>query len=111
MREQFKWPPRSRLAFYRRTKLLFAETDRELDLSDTLMGIWPYYSRTVYMGISSRSTRWKSWTEEKLQKIEDLIRYDLDFDGYRVTITRLTEARRPCTKEFLWKLRIRTRGL
>jgi hypothetical protein len=63
------------------------------------------------MGLSSQSHRWQVWTEANLAKIENLIRYDLGFDGYRAIIKRLTKAKRPCTEEFLWKLQIRTLGV
>jgi hypothetical protein len=62
--EQFLWPPKCRLKIYkRRTKLLFSERDRRLDLSDTLMLEWPHHHRTVYMGVSTKSLRWKRWDE------------------------------------------------
>jgi hypothetical protein len=61
------------------------------------------------MGLSSKSIQWRIWTEEKLTRIENLIRYDLGFDGYRVVVRRLTKAKRPCAEEFLWKLQIFTK--
>lgn len=109
MDERYLWPPRCRLAFYaRRTRLLFSERDRQLDLSDTLMWDASRQHRTVYMGVSSRSSRWKRWTEANLKKIKSLIRYDIMFDGDRVRISRLSAKGSPCIKEFLWRLEIRT---
>lgn len=108
MDNPYLWPPKCRLAFYkRRTKLLFVERDRKLDLSDTLMLPWPRNHRTVYMGVSTKSTRWKRWNGKTLKKIEWLIKYDITFDGDRVRIMRLGKTGIPCLKEFLWKLEIR----
>lgn len=105
--ETFKWPARGRLVFYRRrTVFLFSASDRMYDLSDGLMVFWPHTSRTVYMGVSTKSPHWRQWNEENLKKIESLIRYDLNFDGYRVHIMRLTRGKPMCSEEFLWKLQI-----
>src|SRR5687767_1355333 len=87
------WPPRSRLTFYRghrggRTRL-FSVRDRGFDLSDGLMLNWNHASRTVYMGLSTESKRWPRWDEKAVSWVEEVIRYDLDFDGYGVSIRRL----------------------
>lgn len=110
--ERFKWPPKSVLTFYsfrggdRRT--LFKVSDRLFDLSDGLMLTWPWNSRTVYMGVSTASTRWDMWDDENLEKVEWLIREDLTSDGYRVRVTRLYATDMlPCSSEFLWQLQIR----
>ena len=106
---KYKWPACGRLTFYRRKDIpLFGTSDRMFDLSDELMGWnWPHDSRTIYMGVSTKSVRWKRWSNEALEKIELLIRYDLGFDGYRVRIARLTAGSPSCSTEFLWKLQIR----
>jgi len=104
----YSWPPRCRLAFYeRRTKLLFTDTDRSLDLNDALLLHWDPKHRTVYMGVSTKSPRWKRWNEQNLQKIEASIKYDITWDGDHVRITRLGTKGVPCSEEFLWKLQMR----
>jgi hypothetical protein len=112
MKESYKWPPECVLTFSsRRGIVYFRTTDRKLDLADSLMLNHPYTSRLVCMSVSTESAKWDKWTEDKLQKIEDLIRYDITFDGYRVTIKRMTRMPRPqpfwCTKPFQWLLQIR----
>ena len=107
--EFFAWPPLSKLNFYDgRNRLKFSTTDRLFDLSDGLMLNWYKKSRTIYLGISTKSKRWKQWEDAKLKEIEERIKYDLSFDGYYVSIKRLTENTGiACSKEFLWKLQIR----
>ena len=90
--EQYMWPPKPLLSFYTgRGKLLFQSKDRRLDLSDSLMLHWRPVSRTVTFGLRSESTRWRTWNEDAIAKMEWLIRYDLNFDAYTVTIKRLTK--------------------
>jgi hypothetical protein len=53
------------------------------------------------------STNWPRWDEESIQCVEELIEYDLNFDGNDVVITRMTDkVGQPCSKEFIWKLDI-----
>lgn len=106
----FLWPQKARLVFYNgRGKELWRSSDRRLDLADELMLWWKRPSRTVYMGISTSADSWTRWSEENLSRIEQRIRYDLNFDGYYVTIKRLgTAGNVLCSKEFIWKLTIRT---
>jgi hypothetical protein len=109
--EEFKWPPKCHISFRNgRGKLLFDSTDRDLDLSDTLMLNWNPMSRTVYMGLRTSSKNWKTWTDENIKKIEWLVRYDLNFDGYSVSVKRITEINVYCRNEFVWQLVIRTVG-
>lgn len=106
-----KLPPKSLIAFYNgRGKLLFDASRRMVDLSDTLMLHWPYASRTIYIGLSTRALRWKVWDEAALSNIENAIREDLNFDYYYVHVSRHSAPRRrPCSTEFVWKLLIRAR--
>lgn len=110
--EDYKWPPRPTFNFYNGWgKLLIQENNSHLDLADTLMLSWPKPTRVVYMGILSRGTSWPTWTEERLQHIERLIKYDLGFDAYSVSIKRVTQQRRLAgSNEFRWKLQIRETG-
>jgi len=107
----YLWPQKARLTFYNgRGRLLWGSCDRRLDLSDNLMGFWHKPSRTVYLGMSTASDRWSQWDEKTIGRMEELIRYDLGFDGYAVVIKRLTESTQlRCAEEFRWKLRIRPR--
>jgi hypothetical protein len=79
----FKWPPAVTMRFYDGRGVLWAQSSsRELDLADTLMLSWPHESRTVYMGVTTGSARWLSWDQKNVEKIEELIRYDITFDSY-----------------------------
>ncbi len=105
----YMWPPRCKLSFYNGWgTLLRSSTARDLDLADSLMLFWPHASRRVILGMSSQSSaaHWKVWTEQILDRMEYLIRYDICFDGYRVGLTRLTNVGIPCAEEFRWQLHI-----
>jgi len=95
------------LNFYRRNRLWCTTKDRETDLADFLMFQVPGAYLTVDIGLSTKSVRWKNWDEENVQRIEEHIKYDLEFDGYKVTSKRLSQTGISCDQEFLWKLRIR----
>ena|SRR6266851_5070716 len=105
----YRWPPYPTFTFYNgRGKVLFQESDPALDFSDTLMLNRRRPSRLIYLGIRSRGRSWTTWTEPRLQHVEKLIKYDLNFDGNYVSIFRITKHRwQPCTREFRWKLQIR----
>ena len=104
----YLWPAKVILTFCdARGKVYFSSTDRKLDFSDSLMNSCS--CRTVYLGMTTSSPKWKAWTEESVQSIERLIRYDLQFDGFRVRLQRqdVPSRNRVCTQEFRWKLTIR----
>ncbi|TXN26231.1 hypothetical protein [Methylobacterium sp. WL30] len=110
MQDKYFWPPKCTLSFYRRGAALGSFTNRRLDLSDTLMLQHDANQLTVEFGLVTESRRWLCWDEKNLAKIEDLIRYDLGFDGYAVTIRRCAaNIGMPCDEEFRWKLWIRLR--
>lgn len=105
------WPPKCRLIFKDgRDRVWLKSTNRKLDLSDTLMHDWNSSTRTVYLSLSTESRIWKTWSKDNVEKIESLIRYDLNFDAYNVSIKRLSKFNYKCRKEFTWKLSIRPMG-
>ncbi|PCI41447.1 MAG: hypothetical protein COB46_03515 [Rhodospirillaceae bacterium] len=106
--KEFLFPPWVTLSFYDgRKRLLFSTNKRDFDLSDNLMLDHPYNSRRIFLGIKTNSKSWNIWNEECVQKLEELIRYDLEFDGYRVQIKRMSKLGGKCVLEFLWRLQIR----
>ena len=110
--DAYSWPAWSTLTFTnKRGKVLFQSKNRRLDLSDSLMMDCHQQSLTVYMGLSTKSPKWTTWIDKSLKEIERRIRYDLEFDAYAVTMSRMTPITRPrsrCRTEFLWKLHIRS---
>jgi hypothetical protein len=114
-REAYAWPELSRLQFYRAApEPMFTSMNRLLDLSDSIGPASVATPTIVYMGVSSISHKWPVWNEDRLQAIENQIKYDLSFDGYKVKVQRHTPAidpvtkkkDRPCADEFVWKLTI-----
>jgi hypothetical protein len=108
---EFRWPPKPTLRFYDgRGKVFLTEANSGLDLFDALMLFWQRKSRTVCFGVQSCGRNWPTWTEPRLKHVERLIKYDLNFDGCDVSISRVTKRRwQPCTREFRWKLKMQLR--
>ena len=103
--EEYKWPPRSVLSFYTTcNEFLFKVADREFDLADGLMMKHP--SRRLHLRIKTKSAKWSVWDESSISAIEHLIKYDLNFDGYSVRLTRLSQLGSLCANEFEWRLAI-----
>lgn len=104
-------PPKSHLVIYDgRGNIIQSSRERIFDLADELMLAWPKKSRSVGIGIATKSLRWQMWSEESVVEFERRIRDDLSFDGYSVnTIRRTVESCPPCSTEFRWMLLIRTR--
>jgi hypothetical protein len=112
-RDAYRWPPGAVLSFYRPDSTpIHSVRTRDLDLADTLMLNWSESKRSVIFGLRCPKHEWSWWSEELLQFAEGLIRYDLEFDGYAVKITRLTSKRGApqlsCACEFRWQLDIKT---
>ena len=104
-----EWPPFSRFNFYRRPPTLyFSSVDRWIDFTDNLTNIAGFEEgKPIYFGLTTTSHLWKTWTEENLQEIEELIKNDLGFDGFDVEVERISrKLNKSCEKEFLWKLKI-----
>jgi hypothetical protein len=106
----YLWPARSTLSFENANgRELFTSKDRHLDLADTLMLHYPMNDRTVYISISTKSKSWPAWIPELVEKIEERIHYDFEFDNYKVDIARCEKPSEnlPCTQPFRWKLAIK----
>jgi len=103
-----RWPPKVKIRIYDEDFELIDESkDTKYDLNDNLMQAWPKRNRTVYIGIKTLSVNWPNWDEESIKCIEELIKFDLNFDGNSVVIKRVTkETGKSCSEEFIWKLRI-----
>lgn len=108
-RNAFLLPAGTVLTFYNGCDVpLFRSESRDFDLADRLMLDWPHDSRTIRLGALVTNRRWLEWGEDKISRIEALIRYDLEFDGYRVQMKRLNVPGTECMYEFRWQLHIRT---
>lgn len=114
---KYSWPPLSRLQFYTTWPHIVRTTeDPFFDLSDALgWDVGHGDEKTVYMGLRTYSPDWSVWDEAALKKIEKLIRYDLNFDGFDVAIERVSPelidqgselVAQRCSDEFLWHLTI-----
>ena len=111
--EYYLWPPKCELKFFRKDRqgvywYVMTSTDRFFDLVDNITPEGHRTTRTIYMAMTTESTRWRTWNLANVEGIERRIRSDLGSDGYRVSIRRLTPVDDgPCTEEFLWRLVIR----
>lgn len=109
-----RFPRRVKVCFYTpRGRLLKSSTTRRLDLFDTVVLWSSQRTITILMGLSTQAVEWKLWTNEAIQRLEEVIRRDFEFDGCTVKLIRKTvvgRGRRPlCSSEFLWKLWLRPR--
>ena len=103
------WPPQVQLYVYNEDMCVIDESrDRNYDLNDNLFQVWDSSSRTIYLGIETKSNNWPVWDEDSLKWIEARIVWDLEFDGNEVSVSRYTrQVGRPCTEEFIWKINMR----
>lgn len=103
-----RWPPKVSIFIYveddEGCRSVYEESkSSKYDLSDNL----PFHMDTVYLGMETLSKNWPMWDEESIALVEELIAFDLHFDGNEVVITRVTEeVGQPCSQEFIWKLDI-----
>jgi hypothetical protein len=119
--EKYFWPPFCKINIYKQApELIFSTVNRGLDLVDSITrNLHEGESKTVFFGLSTVSYLWDTWNQENVRKIEERIKYDLEFDGFKVDIERVTEVippprvRRPlsklpalCSKQFVWRLNI-----
>ena len=106
----FLWPPYSLMNFYdSRMRLEDSAKGRRIDIWDYLVLHWNGKTKTAYLGISTKSEKWKTWNKSNISRLEELIKYDLEFDGDKVSIHRISKiANQPCVNEFIWKLKIRS---
>lgn len=101
-----KFPPKVTIYIYDENMVFIEESrDRKYDLHDSLMQAWAYDNRIVHVGVDTLSKSWIKWDEDSIKCIEDLINYDLHFDGNEVVISRITDRiGQPCSQEFVWRL-------
>jgi hypothetical protein len=103
--ENCNWPKDAQIKITDEEGSLFCESnDRAFDLSDNLM---EFFDGSLLVAIFnlSRGER-ELWTCDYLKEIENLIEYDLSFDGYKVDIERLSQVNISCDEEYFWKLSI-----
>ena len=107
---RFLWPPRCRMNFYDGwNRLRWTSTDRTLDLEDSLMTFSDRRSKSLIFGMItlSKTCRWSHWTESNVSYIEEAVREDICFDGFLLTMRRISVPGSHCCDEFKWHLRIR----
>jgi len=102
-RNPWLWP-RSGVVFIRngRGREERSSTDRRFDLADNVM-LQASGQRTVVIAFSVDGGDGVPCDVEA-QRIENLIRYDFGFDGYGVTLTRLTATG---LDTYAWRARVR----
>lgn len=104
-----QWPPHSKIICMSSTGDILAKSKRSrLDLSDSLMlrraGISPLFCS---IEVSTRDKNWIVWNSKNVKKIESYIIYDLEFDGYKVKINRISKPGKTlCKNPFKWNLEI-----
>lgn len=101
------WPTYSKITCFSMSNNIIAQSKRSrLDLSDSLMleRAAPF---VCSIEVSTKAKDWTTWNSENVSKIEDHISYDLEFDGYKVKIERVSKPGKTlCSKPFKWILEI-----
>ncbi|WP_152968046.1 hypothetical protein [Achromobacter sp. DMS1] len=107
--KMIQWPPHSKITCLDFDNKIIAESKRSrLDLSDSLM--LHYHEEkplTCYVEVSTKSKEWKCWNSINVRRVESRIAYDLEFDGYKVKIDRISKPSKAlCKRPFRWLLEI-----
>lgn len=104
-----RWPSHSKITCFNSVGDVIAKSKRSrLDLADSLM-LWRREEGALFCSVEviTGAKNWNSWSPENVQKIEAHIRYDLEFDGYKVEIERVSKpSKTPCNRPFRWNLKI-----
>lgn len=98
----YLWPKGALLVIRDRYGEICRSSNRRFDLADAIMLSSPTSQRTVSLDMRLLGDVQVIDEEE----VENLIRYDLGFDGYNVTITRADEPMDTMVS-YEWKLRVR----
>jgi len=104
-----QWPAHSKITCLDSNENVIATSARSrLDLSDSLMlhrdNTNPLFCQ---IEVLTKSADWTTWNSINVKRIEDHIVYDLEFDGYKVKIDRISKPSRTlCSKPFKWQLEI-----
>ena len=97
------WPRGVRIIVYDEDRAVVARSrDRTYDLVDNVF--LHDDDRIVYVGVAVHSKNWRFWNTETLERIEERIRWDMEFDALRARIKRTSRPGGPCSKEFVWKV-------
>lgn len=105
--EKYLWPPQAVLNFYKRGELRRTSRSRRFDLSDDIMHFNEKSHLAFTLGVRTSSPDWTKWTVANIEKIEWLIRYQLNVEAWNVTAKRKTAPGSKCSNEFRWALSIR----
>lgn len=104
-----QWPAHSKITCLDSNEKIIATSVRSrLDLSDSLMLNRDHQKPlSCQIEVLTKSTDWTTWNSTNVKRIEDHIVYDLEFDGYKVKIDRISKPSKTlCSKPFKWKLEI-----
>ncbi len=104
-----QWPAHSKITCLDSNDKIIAVSARSrLDLSDSLMlNRDEKKPLSCQIEVFTKSADWTTWNSINVKRIEDHIAYDLEFDGYKVSINRISKPSRTlCSKPFKWRLEI-----
>ena len=96
----YLWPKGARITLSDRYGEFRSSKDRKFDLADAIMLGSPTAQRTVTISIAL-----DDYSQEMGKRLEELIRYDLEFDGYRVAL--LEQEPQSVFETFEWRATIK----
>lgn len=114
--EKHAWPELGELTvYYEPPKRAISSRERMFDLVDSVGSVFDDGGTTLYIGVRSESPKWFEWNDEHLTHVENQIKYDFNFDGYKVKVQRHStifaypnsKVRKLCVSEMVWKVTVR----
>jgi hypothetical protein len=82
-----------------------------VDLFDIIMSNWPKRHRKILFGLTCPLHPDSYWSDDLLEFTEGRIRYDFEWEGCKIALSRITSPVGspvfPCNREFRWELDIR----
>jgi hypothetical protein len=113
--EKHAWPELGELTvYYEPPKRAISSRERMFDLADGVGSVLDDGGTTLYIGVSSESPKWLEWSDERLRHVETQIKYDFNYDGYKVKVQRQStifaypnsKVRKSCASEMVWKVTV-----
>ena len=108
--ENYNWPKGAQIKITDEDGGIYCKSnDQSFDISDNLMTFYDGSPLIATFQLSKGERDY--WSNGYLKEIEELIEYDLSFDGFKVDIERLSQVNTSCDEEYCWKLSVDVEGI
>ena len=103
------YPPHSRIRIWD----INAERDlplrfngQKVDFHDTILASDPAFGAVFHISWMTDSSDWKIWDDAAIEKINEHLHYDFNFEGYEVDVECVFGQGEPCSEGGSWQLSI-----